>query len=621
LCQGSLGDPIVHIDFGQGNNPGPPLSAATTSYQYMSVDCPNDGQYAVRNRTDNCYTTWHTLPQDHTGNQGGYFMLVNASFQPSAFYIDTVDVFCGNTVYEFAAWAINMMKTTICSGNPTIAPNLTFSIEEINGTVLQSYNTGNIPVTPSPTWNQYGFFFSAPTGVTRIVLRITNNAPGGCGNDIAIDDITFRPCGPQVTAVFPAGGDNVTVCRGSTAQYTLSAQVSNGFDDPVLQWQLSNNNGVTWADVPGAINPTLSIAITPVTPVATYMYRLSVVERENQPISPCRVHSGVLTLRIVEPPTISFVSNSPLCENNSLQIEAQGGTTYQWSGPNSFTSSGALVTINNAQTIHAGKYYVTATDNNNCTRLDSITIDVNPRPTATALPAESTICEGETVNLTSTGGLSYEWQPATGLSDPSDPNPIASPVDTTDYRVIVSNAFDCRDTAYATIYVNRLPVANAGPDQDMFEGEFVVLTGTIAGTSVNFEWTPNYLISDPSILNPTVKPLVDTNYILSVSSTVGCGIVRDTVRVNVFKGIFVPTAFSPNNDGLNDVWKVPGLGIFSEHEVLVFNRYGEVVFSTKNNSPWDGRYKGQPQPAGLYPYLIKVKERNLILKGWIVIVR
>jgi gliding motility-associated-like protein len=91
--------------------------------------------------------------------------------------------------------------------------------------------------------------------------------------------------------------------------------------------------------------------------------------------------------------------------------------------------------------------------------------------------------------------------------------------------------------------------------------------------------------------------------------------------VSVYKGIFIPTAFSPNNDGLNDVWRVPGLGIFNDHQVLVFNRYGQVVFSTKANQSWDGTYKGKPQPIGVYPYLITVKEKNMILKGWITIVR
>ncbi|RYF92956.1 MAG: gliding motility-associated C-terminal domain-containing protein, partial [Chitinophagaceae bacterium] len=192
LCQGSLGDPIVNITFGSGANPAPALKAATTTYQYLASDCPGDGFYTVRNNTISCFgNTWHSLNSDHTGDPNGYFMLVNASFQPSAFYIDTVKGLCGNTTYEFAAWIANVLKPTSCSPNP-IHPDLTFTLERTDGTVLQTYKTGAITTTPFASWKQYGFFFTMPANASEVVVRIFNNAQGGCGNDLALDDITFR---------------------------------------------------------------------------------------------------------------------------------------------------------------------------------------------------------------------------------------------------------------------------------------------------------------------------------------------------------------------------------------------------------------------------------------------
>lgn len=108
LCSGSLGDPAVNITFGEGPNPGPPLSAATTSYQYAANACPVNGYYSVLNRGVDCNYGWHILTSDHTGNPGGYFMLIDASFEPSDFYLDTVKSLCANTTYEFAAWIMNM---------------------------------------------------------------------------------------------------------------------------------------------------------------------------------------------------------------------------------------------------------------------------------------------------------------------------------------------------------------------------------------------------------------------------------------------------------------------------------------------------------------------------------
>src|SRR6187402_1966230 len=90
-CTGSFGDPVINITFGSGNNPGPALKASTTSYQFVTTSCPADGQYTVTNSTFSCFnSTWHTITQDHTGNPSGYFMLINASYQPSDFYLDTV---------------------------------------------------------------------------------------------------------------------------------------------------------------------------------------------------------------------------------------------------------------------------------------------------------------------------------------------------------------------------------------------------------------------------------------------------------------------------------------------------------------------------------------------------
>ena len=162
LCQGSLGDPIVNITFGAGTNPGSPLAAATTAYQYVGNDCPNDGFYTVRNNSTNCFNgSWHSVTADHTGDAGGFFMLVNASVQPSAFYLDTVKGLCGNTTYEFAAWVLNILRPTACNSNGN-QPNLTFTIEKTDGSIIQTYNSGNIPSTPTPTWKQYGFIFATP---------------------------------------------------------------------------------------------------------------------------------------------------------------------------------------------------------------------------------------------------------------------------------------------------------------------------------------------------------------------------------------------------------------------------------------------------------------------------
>ena len=622
LCQGSLGDPIVNITFGSGSNPGPSLAAAATTYQYVSSDCPGDGFYTVRNSTAACFSnSWYTLNSDHTGNANGYFMLVNASYQPGAFYIDTVNVLCSNTTYEFAAWVINVLRSSSCSFSG-IEPNLTFSIEKTDGTVLQTYNTGNIPASGSPAWKQYGFFFATPPDVSRVVVRITNNAPGGCGNDLALDDITFRPCGPLVDASIDGDGTTQNLCEGQAAQFNLSCDISSGYTSPYFQWQQSTDKGNSWTDIPGANAATLQRNFLPTTPVGTYQYRLAVSKIENASIAACRVNSNVITINVNAKPPALALANQVVCEESAIQLSATGGMQYKWAGPNGFSATDAIVTMSHAQLLQSGTYYVEITNEAGCKRNDSTKLIVNPKPVAAASPDVVAICENALVNLTASGGSSYLWQPSAHLSSATIADPVASPKDSTQYMVIVSNSFSCSDSAYVQINVSKKPVANAGPDKNILVGQTTQLLASVSGTNINYSWLPPLFINDVNALQPLVNPSADAAYTLQVTSGDGCGTATDSVKVHVYKGIYVPNAFSPNNDGLNDVWNIPALNIYSNYQMLVFNRWGNVVYSSKDIShPWDGTYKGKPQPAGIYPYIIDVKEIGVKLTGWVMIVR
>lgn len=621
VCQGSLGDPLVNITFGTTTNPG--TVTAATGYQYFAGDCPNDGFYTVRNNTTNCFgNSWHNLATDHTGDPGGNFMLVNASFQPRAFYLDTVKALCTGTTYEFAAWIANVLKSSACNA-AGIQPNLTFTIEQTDGAILQSYSTGNIPNLAAPVWQQFGFFFATPVGVSDIVLRIVNNSPGGCGNDIALDDITFRPCGPQLNVeIIGSTQTNLTICEGTTQSFSFGSSLGPGFNNPVLEWQLSINGG-PWTDIPGSQNnPPYIHNFVPATPIGTYAFRLSAAEAGNMGIAKCRVASQPIIIKVVANPVTTATINSPQCENNALMLSATGGGTYQWTGPNGFTSTAAQVSIPNAQIVNSGKYYVLVTNADNCTHLDSVIATVNSSPVATTPFSETGICEGDNVTLGSNGGGSYEWIPATGLSSTIIPNPVATPADTTVYSVIVTNQFGCKDTAEITVNVVERPRANAGPDQYMIRGTSTQLLGLASGQDISYSWSPAIFIDDPQSLQPIVSPPLDTNYLLTVVSNQGCGTVTDIVRVYVYADVYIPNAFSPNNDGLNDTWSIPALRAYSEYTVSVYNRHGQLIFFTKNNAnPWNGKYKGVPQPTGAYVYMVEIKDEKRLLKGTLIIVR
>ncbi len=327
LCNGSLGDPVVNMTFGNGG--GSSGFVPSASYTYTSSTCPNDGFYTITKTTSNCFgDTWHNLSNDHTG--GGAFMLVNASYTPGDFFVTTVTDLCPNTTYEFAAWILNIMKVY-----GSILPNLTFRVETPTGIVLNTFNTGDIPVTNAPQWNQYGFYFSTPSDNAVIVLRITNNAPGGIGNDLALDDITFRPCGSKIfAAISGMASDTINLCDGQTDgnAYTFSSSVSSGYSSPLFQWQISRDRGNTWNDIPGATS--LDYQTPTISGAGMNWYRMSVVDASVANISSCRIVSDVLAINVHSKPVVNAGPDKIMLADNPIVLsgDVQGDEpSYVWS--------------------------------------------------------------------------------------------------------------------------------------------------------------------------------------------------------------------------------------------------------------------------------------------------
>lgn len=456
LCTGSLGDPVVNIDFGTQSNPGSGYTAPP-GYTYSASSCPDDGYYTITNSTSGCFNNaWHTVSHDHTG--GGYFLLVNASYQPADFFVQTVSGLCPNTTYQFSAWIINVLKSLT-----GIMPNLTFRIETPSGTVLAQYNTGNISANLSAIWEEYGFFVTTTSGVTDIVLRITNNAPGGNGNDLGLDDITFRPCGPSLISNIQGSNGQIDVCEKDQTDYDFNASISTGFNSPVFQWQSSTDSGAHWTDIPGAT--TLSFHRTPGT-AGFYWYRLTVAESGNAGISSCRIASNILRILVHTPPLV-----------------------------------------------------------------------------------------------------------------------------------------------------------NAGPDRTVLKGNQITLEASITGEPSVYNWSPPDFLSSVSVLQPVFTPGNATQYTLEATTAAGCS-ASDIMNVTVVAGIFVPTAFTPNNDGINDHWRIPFLDPLMNASVTVYNRWGNIVYQIKGKMvDWDGTSKGTPLASDTYVYVVHFPDKRPDLKGTLQLLR
>jgi len=621
-CTGSLGDPVINQTFGAGPNPGMSLSGSITNMTYTSNNCPNDGYYTIANSvTGNCYGNWHNVTSDHTGNPNGYMMIVNASYQPSIFFTQTANGLCPNTNYEFSAYILNLMMLAT-SGPKVIRPNITFSIETSSGQVLKTYNTDFIEPTAQPTWKKYGTYFTTPPGVTDVVVKMINNATGGNGNDLILDDIALRACGTVVQTGF---GDLTStapqnICEGSSANYTLQASVGPGYNHPFLQWQMNKNNA-DWTNIPGQTSTTLNLDISNAQR-STYQYRLAVGEGENILSPSCYVSSQPLTINVNPLPVAQLPATPTVCEGDALTLTATGGVSYTWSGPNIASSNQNPLVINNVSAANAGVYTVVPTSTSGCTGLP-VQTTVRVMPGVKAVVSKNlTICAGESTRLSASGGLYYKWAPSTGLDHDDIPNPVANPSQTTTYTIKVSNDACYDDTKSVTVTVNNNPVANAGNDKVIFEGQSVQLNGSIAGDNISsYYWTPTTGLDNPNALAPNASPKDDITYTLNVVSQT-CGTATNTVSVRVYKKITIPNAFTPNNDGINDLWNIDALITYPSCLVSVFDRNGQKVYqSTGYPKSWDGTRNGSPLPAGTYYYIIDLKNNTPKLSGWVVIIR
>lgn len=616
LCQGSLGDPVVNITFGAGTNPGPPIGSLT-NYTYLAADCPQDGSYTIENATKNCNgDTWHSVT-DHTGDKNGYMMVINASNKPGDFFVKTVGGLCPNTNYEFASWILNLTKQSACGGNP-IKPNVTFSIETTTGTVLQTYQTGDIAAGNSPLWQQYGFFFSTTSTIDSVVIRMTNNAPGPCGNDLLLDDITFRACGPLVTAGISGQPDAVNVCTGNNSIFTLQANVSSGYTDPVYQWQSSKDGGASWVNIVGAV--TTAYVRQPIVTPGLYQYRFAISQRGNINVSNCSIFSNVVSVSVNKYP-VPAASSRGSCTGDSLLLTANDGAFFAWKGPLSFSSSLQSPFIAVTTPANSGKYYVKVTSAEGCISQDSTVVQLTLRPVANA-GDDVELCEGVPYQLHASGSniTSWQWSPAMGLSDPTIPNPIALPNENTLYILTVFNR-ECKVSDSLQVTIDKAPSADAGPDKIIIAGQSVVLNGLGAGTNVTYNWTPSGNLQAGNTLTPVANPAASQQYILQVISNAGCGIATDTMLVKVYQQLYIPNAFTPNGDGLNDTWEIETLAAYPGAEVKIYNRFGQMVFNNNGkNIAWDGKFKGSPLTSGAYVYIIDLKNNTPLVKGVLYIV-
>lgn len=217
-------------------------------------------------------------------------------------------------------------------------------------------------------------------------------------------------------------------------------------------------------------------------------------------------------------------------------------------------------------------YKLKQTYNSGCATLDSFYLSVFPGVTVLVNNPVESICQGKTVVLSASRGQHYQWTPSDGLSSDTIANPIAQPLISTLYNITINNDFGCRYSALVKVNVFQNLSINAGANQSINIGDTIILNATVKGTSVNFYWSPPTLINDIHSATPKVYPIQDVVYTLTANSTVGCGSATSSVKIKVYKNIFIPNAFTPNDDGKNDKFRIRAANSYKLFKLLIFNK-------------------------------------------------
>lgn len=318
--------------------------------------------------------------------------------------------------------------------------------------------------------------------------------------------------------------------------------------------------------------------------------------------------------------------DTTICADDSVTIgtAAESGNSYTWS-PIATLDDPFLAEPTASPVAEFTTYHLRVEDSaTGCQARDSVKVTMLGSGLVDAGP-DASICKGDQVQLGKglIEGQAYEWTPSASLDDPSSPHPIADPDSSTIYTLGVSR-HGC-DTLYddVEVTVHPLPDAEAGPDVDLVRGERTRLN---ASGGVAYQWTPDSALSDDQLASPYASPDSSTLYTVRVTDVRGCE-AKDSVLVRVITPErFVPSAFSPDGDGRNDVFRVRGPRL-EGFRMEIFDRSGERIFMTERyENGWDGRKDPSDRKAaeGAYPYLITGKTENgeeIRIKGMLNLLR
>jgi gliding motility-associated-like protein len=571
------------------------LATPLTSQCCGGVACTGPEQGLWQNNTYALPAACENIPNLRIG-----FVWINLddgiATDPS-FAVDDIEITTPSVAGPTADFTAS--NTTICEGD---------CIDFTDASTLGTNPTWNWTFTGAATansTNQNPTNICYPTaGTYTVELTVTDD--NGNDTETKVNYITVNTCTGVTAAFTPSqtticAGDCITFADNSTGGVTGWTWTLNGGTPPSANTQ---DPGSVCFNTPGVHDITLEVTDGTNTDQTTVQ----------------------ITVNDLPNVTASVAPSDSICAGDQVTLTGAGAATYTWD--NGVTDGVAFAPTTTTT------YNVIGTDANGCERGSSVTVVVSSCDTIDAdftFNGSGTVCLGDCIDFTSTSTgtiASYNWDfggggtPATSTSP--DPTVCFDQVGTFDIKLVITDASGGMDSLIQQVSVITAPSVTAVLDTVITLGGSANLIALASGPG-SYLWTPDERIDCDTCSTTFASPWEDTDYVVTITDINGCA-GTDTVHVyvNFVEAIGVPSAFSPNGDGENDVLYVKGIGI-TRLQFSVYNRYGEKVFETDNqNIGWDGTFLGRDENSGVFAWQLEytlVNGRAGILKGNTTLVR
>lgn len=637
-----IGSPVIFYDLSTGGSP-----AFTWSWNFGAGATP--ATFFGQNPPAVTYSTPGTknITLTYTSNSGGCSDVQTRQIdiipQPTASFTSNAPQ-CVSSLVNFTytgsatltyQWDFGVGATPSMSVVPnpmgimySSAGTKTITLTIDNGTCTRTI-TQNITINATPLST---FSSTAPqcsglpvdftnTGTTTGVSYSWNLGAGATPATSLLQDPTgviYSSAGTKVITLTTT--DNTTACASTTTQTIninqtpTSTFTSNAPQcvNSLINYTNTGSTGGSWSyfwDFGADASPQTSTSENP-TGIAystggTKSITLSISNGS------C-TQTSTQTVNINTLPIANAGLDTTICANTSVQIGSTpiAGYTYNWF-PSSTLSNAAIANPIANPIAPITTYFVTMTNTlTGCVGKDSIVVTMLS-PLVADAGVDVEICRYDSIQIGAglIEGQTYVWTASAGLNGISSSNTLASPSTTTTYTLTVTGSGCAAVTDEVTVIVHQLPIVSAGVDDTITVGSSVQLTAT---GGVQYTWMPSYGLSNIGVFNPVANPDTSTTYIVSAIDIYGC-MNSDTILVRVIAPSFwIATAFTPDNNGHNDVLFVRGEGI-NNFEFAVFDRWGEQLFYTKDlKTGWDGTKQGTglSMPEGAYAYFVKGELSN-----------